>query len=92
MKRRCLAPPSCVSSSGCRSERSALGGTGTSESIAGGILGGLTGVVVGAVTKNATLRLVSWWTFVISLGIGLGLGEADYPQLVSEDRLVYVGQ
>jgi hypothetical protein len=56
-----------------------------------GILGGLTGVIVGAVQKNAPLRRVSWWTFALSLGVGLGLGpSAEYPRPIFEDRLVYV--
>ncbi len=54
------------------------------------ILGGLTGVVTGAVTKNKTTVRISWIAFIGGLFTSVGYGDAHPPEAIYEDRLVYV--
>ena len=57
--------------------------------IASAILGGLAGLVIGAINKNADIKRASGMTLLVGLGVGLGVGQS-YPTMVFEDRLVYV--
>jgi hypothetical protein len=55
------------------------------------ILGGLAGVVTGAVTKNKTTQRISWAAFIGGLFTSVGYGDAHPPHAIYETRLVYLG-
>jgi hypothetical protein len=53
------------------------------------ILGGLAGIVTGAVTKNKTTQHVSWAAFIGGLFISVAYGDAHPPEPIFTARLVY---
>jgi hypothetical protein len=55
------------------------------------ILGGIAGIIIGAINKNGRLQHASAVALGAGLGVGLGLGQV-YPTAVYGDRVVYVRQ
>jgi len=58
--------------------------------IASAIVGGLGGLIVGAVARDRDVAQKAAWTFGIGMMVGMAAGPMDYPRSVILERPVYV--